>query len=103
MINHRALKILTVIFSISIGALVTYQLSKNISGGSNDQTTKQDPSPQSEDQKEEDPVVITIGPKSIGGALDMSDLIKPEEEVKKTEKPPLLPSSKSASFLFEDQ
>lgn len=86
MTSSRLIKLFVVLFSITAGGLVVWQLSRNLSG--ENAVGSADPNV---DEKTE---VMPIGPKSVGGALGVTEHFEPEPP-----KRPLLSGSKSPVIL----
>lgn len=86
MTSSRLIKLVVVLFSITAGGLVVWQLSRNLSG--ENAVGSADPNV---DEKTE---VMPIRPKSVGGALGVTEHFEPEPP-----KRPLLAGSKSPVSL----
>jgi hypothetical protein len=82
----RLIKILVVLFSLTVGGLVVWQLSRNLAGKGSVEN--------SEPELEQKTEVMPIGPKSVGGALGVTEHFEPEAP-----KRPLLSGSKSPMVL----
>lgn len=96
--SHPAIKILVILFSLSLASYVIWQMTSNMSG---EKTETQNTPESSPNTKKEEPPMI-MGTKSPGGSVRLKDvedqLSNPDkEESKKT--PPILPGSKSGIFL----
>ena len=86
MTSDRLLKSLVLIFSLAAGSLLVWQLTRNISGESSGQS---DPLPTDYEKSSQ---AYSMGSKSPGGSLDVSEHFVPEEAVPSNR--PLLPGSK---------
>ena len=86
MTSSRLIKLFVVLFSIAAAGFVVWQLSRNLSG--ENAVGSADPNV---DEKTE---VMPIGPKSVGGALGVTEHFEPEPP-----KRPLLSGSKSPVSL----
>lgn len=85
MTSNRLIKALVIIFSLTGGALLTWQLSRNLSGESSSQVGE-------DDQKATS--AMPIGPKSVGGSLNFAPASEGDIER------PLLPGSKVGVTLL---
>jgi len=95
--THPAIKILVIAFSLTVGALIVWQMKGNMSGDdaetpANTETTK-------EQKKEPAPVIIST--KNPAGSVKLRDVeqILPDFKKEPKKQPPLLPSSKSGLVL----
>lgn len=83
---NRLIKLFVILFSLTAGGLVVWQLSRNLAG----EGAVESSGPEIKDETE----VMPIGPKSVGGALNLGEHIEPEPP-----KRPLLSGSKSFAIL----
>jgi len=86
MISIRGLKISVILFSLTGGSLLVWQLSQNLAGPS--------PVQGKEAGARNEPVVMPVSSKSIRGTLDMGKHLKPDSP-----KDPMLSGSKSVVIV----
>lgn len=89
------LRAFVLLFSLTAGGLLTWQLTRNISGGSDVQSEEGDPG------SELNQGTLAIGPKSPGGSLNMGELLTPEKP--KAPDRPLMHGSKSGISLVIEE